>query len=142
MIRKGLISDCDKLLELCAEHYIKVGMEDRLYGKFNKVVARQTLFGFLSNQSRFITLISHDYTGIIVYSVDRCWFTGEMVACEILWYARSPKLFIKLFKNMESILKLCEVKKVSVGLNNNKSVVKFLGKKGYILTDNIMGRRF
>ena len=143
MTRRAIIGDIDRLMELCREHYQMVDMENRGYGTFDEIVSKATLTKYIEMSETFCVFIDNKYNGVIAFMVAPCPYSADIVAVELLWYARSKALALRLFDVMEHFCDMLHVKKISIGIPSyvGMNAKSFLERKRYAETDIIMRRR-
>lgn len=120
-------------MELIQEHWEAVDMESRGH-KFNLENAKNTIVNLIKNRDTAVTLVEkcdNDYIGVISFLVDYdIWDYEHVIANELLWYAKKPRSFIRLFEKMEEIL-LNVAGTINIGMPPTESLGRYLGKKGY-----------
>lgn len=135
-------ADIEPIMALCEEHFCAVNMEGRL-DSLNMEDSMNTLGTMVDNEEvkTLIAIDDDEYVGIISFARSASlWDYDHKKTVEILWYAKSPRLFINLFKVMENWI--TEIgSSVHIGIPVDQTVKKFLEKRGYKLTEYILSKQ-
>lgn len=135
-----LESDIEPMMPLFREHFEAVNMKRRLES-FDEMTVLSTTKNYARSPfyQTLIAVKDNEYLGVIVFVVARSQADSKLKrAAEILWYAKSKKIFLELFKRIEKIL-IEKSYNIAIGFEiNNKALEKFLTKKGYIQNEIVL----
>lgn len=142
MIRQMTVDDIDKAMPLCREHFELANMCHKFYTYENET-AKKTIENLVKNESCECLVSENDGTvdGLCIFAIIASPMdVSETKAIECLWYAKTPRLFVRLFEEMESSLNGVHV--ISVGVQtHNTSLQKYLKKKGFVNAEINYARR-
>jgi hypothetical protein len=141
MIRPMTIADVDNAMPLCREHFDAVNMTERFY-TFHEATFKNTLYKLIKmDSSRCLVSERETIDGICIFTIFTSPFDDKDIkAVELLWYAKTPRIFVRLFDSMETLLN--DIPVLCVGLSvNSATLQKHLKKKGFINTEITYSRR-